>query len=97
MYNPVSVISYCDLRWGTGKLYTTLGMVECEYTRPSYFYFKPNNVQLMNRQRFQKHKLPKILDFFDTKLTEWDNMKLNGYYRIWDCGHAKFIYTKEII
>ena len=23
---------------------------------------------------------------FDPELTEWENMKINGYDRIWDCG-----------
>ena len=27
---------------------------------------------------------------FDPHLTEWQNMQLNGYDRIWDCGHYKF-------
>jgi len=30
------------------------------------------------------------LTSFDEKLTEWENMQLNGYDRIWDCGN--FIY-----
>ena len=37
--------------------------------------------------KYQKHKLPKLLEAFDANLTEWQNMQNNGYDRIWDCGN----------
>ena len=40
---------------------------------------------------FQKHKLKKLLPLFDEKLSEWENMKNNGFDRIWDCGNDKWI------
>lgn len=40
----------------------------------------------LNRIQFQKHKLSN----FDETLTEWQNMQLNGYDRIWDCGSYKY-------
>jgi hypothetical protein len=42
---------------------------------------------------FQKHKLAKIIKVFDPNLTEWENMQLNGYDRIWDCGNLKYTYS----
>jgi len=90
-YSPDSIISYCDLRWGIGSLYLKLGMTQYENSPPCYNYFKPNVLELLNRQQFQKHKLKDKLDIFDPDLTEWENMKVNGYYRIWNCGNAKFI------
>ena len=42
---------------------------------------------------FQKHKLNKILNKFESNLTEWKNMQLNGYDRIWDCGNGKWVWT----
>jgi hypothetical protein len=41
---------------------------------------------------FQKHKLSKKLSIFDANKTEWDNMIVNGYDRIWDCGNRKFVW-----
>ena len=94
-YSPNSIISYCDLRWGTGNLYLKLNMKQFENTPPSYNYFNPSKLELLNRQQFQKHKLHLRLDRYDPQLTEWDNMKNNGYYRIWNCGNAKFIYHRQ--
>jgi hypothetical protein len=37
-----------------------------------------------------KNKLNK----FNPELSEYDNMLLNGYNRVWDCGNYKFIWTK---
>ena len=37
--------------------------------------------------------LNKKLDVVDLSLTEWQNMQLNNYDRIWDCGNIKYIKT----
>ena len=59
-----------------------------EYGWGDAFYIKNKN--LYNRMNFQKHKLKKLLSTYDPLLSEWENMKLNGYDRIWDCGSLKF-------
>lgn len=94
-HNPTSIISYCDLRWGTGKVYTQLGFTYSHTSSPNYFYFNRNGDtnKLYTRIPFQKHKLPKILPKFDQDLTEWENMKSNGYDRIWDCGNNVYIWS----
>jgi hypothetical protein len=48
---------------------------------------------MLNRISCQKHKLPKMLEKFDINKTEYENMKENGYDRIWDCGNIKFTFT----
>ena len=40
--------------------------------------------------KYQKHKLRNIMPIYDSAKSEWENMKLNGYDRIWDCGTLKF-------
>ena len=35
-------------------------------------------------------KYKPILEEFDSDLTEWQNMQLNDYDRIWDCGNYIF-------
>ncbi len=42
-----------------------------------------------------KHKLPKLLEKFDNELTEWENMQINGFDRIWDCGNNVFELRRE--
>lgn len=88
--NNRSVISYCDLRWNTGRLYQQLGFKLINVTEPNYWYV--NNNTLYNRVRFQKHKLPNLLEKFDSTLTEWENMAINGYDRVWDCGNSVWVY-----
>ncbi len=84
-YSPTSIIYYCDLRWNDEELYNTLGFNYESTILPDYQYFKPNSKVLMNKQIFQQH----YLYIFNPELTEWENMKNNGYYRIWDCGFTK--------
>jgi len=94
-HDPKSVISYCDLRYGTGAVYEKLGLSLSHIAAPNYYYFKPNQGILYTRMQFQKHKLASKLDIFDSKLSESQNMFNNGYYRIWDCGNKVFVYTKD--
>jgi len=90
-YSPNSVITYSDNRWNTGRMYEKLGFKFVENTNPNYKYFLSRNTNtLHSRNKFQKHKLEKILDQFNPKLTEWENMQNNGYNRIWDCGNKKW-------
>lgn len=87
-----TLISYVDRRYGTGTGYASCGMTQCSTSEPSYYYLKQG--KRYNRMDFQKHKLEEKLDIFDPNLTEWQNMQLNGYDRIWDCGTLKFSMKK---
>ena len=40
--------------------------------------------------------IPKLLKIYNHSLSEWENMKNNGYDRIWDCGHGKYFLTMSI-
>lgn len=88
-HNPQSIISYSDLRWNTGKLYQSLGF-EFSHTSPPNYYYTKDYITLESRVMYQKHKLKNKLPLFDNALTEWENMQLNGYDRIWDCGNMVF-------
>lgn len=91
-YKPKSIISYCDLRYGTGKVYEKLGFKLSHITKPNYYYFIQNENILYSRLKFQKHKLPNLLENFNPDLSEAENMFNNGYKRIWDCGNKVFTY-----
>ena len=86
--NPTSIITYSDRRWFTGNMYRHLGFEFLYHAPPNYFYFKTDICKLESRVKYQKHKLSKLLDQYDSSLTEWENMKNNGYDRIWDCGNS---------
>jgi len=90
-YNPESIITYADARIGEGKGYEKCGFKYKELTSPGYFYLKNNGRE--SRMKYQKHKLKNLLETFDPTFTEWQNMQLNGFDRIWNCGN----YVYELI
>lgn len=90
-YKPESIISYSDNRWNTGKLYDNIGFTKFSNGTPGYWYIE--NGQRIHRFNFRKDQLKNKLKIFDNNLTEWQNMQLNGYDRIWDCGHNKYKLT----
>jgi len=97
IYNPLSVISYADRRYSGGNLYKSLGFSFKENTRIGYFYIKnigTKTYKKVSRVSAQKHKLPKFLEKFDENLTEVENMFMNEYRRVWNCGNSTFIYRR---
>ena len=92
--NPNSIISYSDKRLFSGNMYNKMGFNKLHTSKPNYHYFKEGTYKLMSRVKFQKHKLNKILAIFDTNASEWNNMKNNGYNRVWDCGTDVWILKK---
>ena len=60
-------------------------------SKPNYFYFKKDVLEIESRVKYQKHKLPNLLENFDSNLTEWENMQNNEFNRIFDCGNLVFI------
>ena len=91
MHCPLKVITYADARWSIGNLYEQIGFKKIGMTLPNYFYVVNN--KRVHRFSYQKHTLKDKLKRFDPNLSETENMKNNGYYRIWDCGHYKFEIT----
>lgn len=91
-YHPKSIVSYSDRRFFSGEIYKILNFQFVKNTQPSYHYISPDYKNTFNRMNFQKHLLHKKLQLFDCNLTEWENMKNNGWDRIWDCGNSKWIW-----
>jgi hypothetical protein len=90
-----TLISYANRRWSIGGVYERNGFEKVSTSRPNYFYWDGKTpLVLQSRNKFQKHKLKKELDLFDPELTESQNMYLNGYRRIWDCGNI--LYKKKL-
>jgi len=91
-FNIPEIVSYADRRWSTGNLYENLGFKFQGYSSPNYWYIIGNKRE--HRIKYQKHKLYNILDKFNENLSEWENMKNNGYDRIWDCGNLVYKYNR---
>lgn len=85
-------VSFVDFAHFNGDGYKKLGFKEIEITRPNYVYVKEKEV--LSRFVCQKHKLVKVLgENFDEKLSETENMVLNGWNKIYDCGNLKMCYN----
>ena len=94
-YNPKSIITYSEKMLFNNNTYENSGFKYIEDTEPNYYYIKKYSSGFVEtRMKYQKHKLPELLDKFDPTLTEWENMVANKYDRIWDCGNRKFIWKQ---
>jgi len=96
-HNPSKITTFADIRYsGLNALYDKIGFTKVKQSPPNYWYFKSNNpYELKHRYNFRKSELSKKLITFDPNLTEWENMQLNGYDRIWDCGNLKYEWKKQ--
>jgi len=83
---PTRIVSYCDMRWGTGKVYEILGFEKTKDTSPNYFYIRGS--LRYGRFAFRKDRL--VSKGHDKSKTERQIMSELGYMRIYDCGCHKF-------
>jgi len=94
-HNKIStVISYSHKDKFTGNLYKIMGFEFHHTSSPSYYYTEDYMI-FENRLKYQKHKLKSILKTYDPNLTEWENMKNNGYDRVWDCGNDVWLWNRS--
>ena len=95
-YNPDKIFTYADRRWSSKdeSMYPKIGFEYVKSSKPNYHYFRPEAPNtLYHRFGFRKSRLEDKLEYFNPEMTEWENMVLNGFDRIWDCGHLKFELT----
>lgn len=91
-YNPLKITSYADRRYSSDHaFYSKLGFDLVGKTAPNYWYFN-KTMKRFHRYSFRKSELQKKLQTFDPNLSEWENLQLNGYDRIWDCGNLKYVW-----
>lgn len=90
-YRPSgSIVTYSDRRLFDGRLYTRLGFEKTNESQPGYFYINQTGNVLL-RYQTQRKKLPKLLgDKFNPELSEFENMSLVGYMKIFDCGTVRW-------
>ena len=88
------MISYANRRFSNGEVYQKLGFSLKGESGVNYFYFK-DSLKLESRNKYQKHKLKNILEYYNPNESEHINMFKNGYRRIFDCGNLVFEYKNE--
>lgn len=84
-------VSYVDFSHFNGRGYKKAGFTLEYLTQPSYIYIKGSEIK--SRMQCQKHKLSTFLSAYYDDLSESDNMSLNGWYKVYDCGNLKLKYT----
>lgn len=94
LYGMWPIVTFADLRWSCLKtnMYVVNGFKLSHITSPAYHYYHNSTKKLWHRMHFQKKNLGKLLRTYDPNLTERQNANANGYYAIYDCGHAKYTY-----
>lgn len=88
-----AIISYADIRWGFGNLYKQLHFELVVVNPPSYKYIIDGIRK--HRWNYRKDIIKKVLTTYDPALTEYQNMEIAGYWRVWDCGTARYILTNN--
>ena len=96
-YSDKSIISFSDNRWFSGDVYPKLGFKKEYDVVPSYEYIHKSNMKIKyHKSNFMKSRIEKKYpEQYDNSLTEYENMLLLGYDRIWDCGKVKWRYTSQ--
>jgi hypothetical protein len=94
-YEPEKVLSYCDLRYGTGSLYKATGFELDGITDPDYWWVPDGKVARVPRYQTQKHKMaahPILKAFYDPSKTEVEICHAAGWYRIYGVGHQRWVW-----
>ena len=96
-YRWSKIFTFADIRWSNGNLYRKIGFDNGSerITKPNYYYYKPPSIKRYHRFNFRKDVLNNKLNMFDNNKTEYENMVMNGYSRIWDAGNYRWEITNE--
>ena len=86
------IATYSDARIFSSDTYRHNFVEVSDDSTLDYGYYYSNGRERFNRFKFQKFKLVKAYPEFE-KITEHDIALVLGYYRIFDAGQRKFIYS----
>jgi hypothetical protein len=92
--NPELIISYCDLRYGDGKLYERTGFTLHSITEPDYWWVPNGQVKRVPRYQTQKHKLathPDLKAYYAPNKTENEVCEAAGWRKIHGVGSQKWV------
>lgn len=82
-----TLITWSDNRWSNGNMYKNSGFTLDDELPPDYFYTDGKNV-------FSKQSMKKSLTGCPSDVTECDWCWELGYYRVWDCGKTRWLWSK---
>lgn len=94
MYFGQPIVSFVDQRYANGHGYEKAGFTYAgETDNPIYYYV--NGGGLHHRRQFRKNTLDKRLTIFDASISESDNAKANGFYRMFGLKQKRYILNPD--
>ena len=84
-YKWSKIYSYADRRWSNGNVYEKTGFTLTASRKYNYWYTK-NHTERLHRSGFRKEERKNNLENHNPLLSEFEDMKNNGYDVVWDCG-----------
>lgn len=92
---PDSVLSFSWTHLFDGRMYERLGFSLDQELSPDYSYVDPHRVKRLHKSGFQHSKLKiRFGDTYDPGRTEQENCAAHHFYRIYDCGKKRWLWTK---
>ena len=95
-----TIKSFADRRWtpfGENNLYTRLGFELQDTLKPDYSYVHSNGK--IREHKFNCRKANLLKKYPNSGLiesmTESEMIRQLDFYRIWDCGLYRYVYTKQ--
>ena len=94
--NEISIVSFSDNRWSSGKMYEQLGF-EFDGNIPKRYFWVGDVTNWKRKHRFtyNKQAMQKKFPNVDMNCTEDVIGAQNGLYRLWDCGYKRFVLGKK--
>lgn len=83
------ILSFADLRWSEGNMYDKSGFVLDKSLPPDHRYVIGNKTH--HKFRFRRKSLSNFLPNFIPQYSEVVNMRMAGYYRIFNCGLLRYV------
>ena len=90
-YNSEPIISFVDPRYATGNSYEKVGFQYLGDTASPVYYYV-NGAGIFHRRSFMKQNMASLFSFFDPALSEAENAKVNGYFRLFGLPQKKYLY-----
>lgn len=84
-----SIISYADRSYSSGASYEASGWEFVGNTKPSFIWCHRDG-SIVPRYRATKKSMGNHLDTFDPSRSQAENMKANGFFRIWNSGNKLY-------
>jgi len=95
-FAPERVISYCDLRYGTGALYEKAGFTLHSITEPDYWWVPKGKIERVPRYTVQKHKMAHadhpLNSYYAPTKTENQICGEAGWEKVHGVGNQKWVW-----